>query len=328
MVRRVLGRSGIEVSGLGLGCWAIGGAYTAKGEHCGWGEVDDEESIRAVRRGVELGINFFDTAACYGAGHSEKVLGQALEGIRDQVVIATKFGHVFQEGSGDVDGDDPTVSNLERSVEASLRRMNTDRIDVLQFHMGGCDPQVAWPLVEKLEELVRAGKIRCYGWSTDDPERASLFAQGEHCAVVQHHFNLLEASGGMLEVLDRENLAGINRGPLAKGILTGKFNHQSRLPDNDVRRRWNTGEGDVANAIDAVEAIRPILEEDGRTPAQAALAWIWAHHPRTLPIAGFKTVTQVEENVQTLNQGPLSDDQMQRIEEKLNEIGWQRKRFA
>ncbi|MCC5829149.1 MAG: aldo/keto reductase [Phycisphaeraceae bacterium] len=328
MMSRTLGRSGMEVSALGLGCWAIGGAYTSKGVHCGWGDVDDAESIRAVRRGVELGVTFFDTAECYGAGHSEEVLGRALRGMREDVVIATKFGHVFKEGSKDIDGDDPSVRHLEESCEASLRRLGTDYIDVMQFHMGGCDPEVAAPLVDKLEDLVRAGKVLCYGWSTDDPHRARLFARGEHCSVVQHHFNLLEASEPMLELLDEQRLAGINRGPLAKGILTGKFRHDSTIPANDVRHRWNPAEGDIAEAIDAVEAIRPIMEEDGRTLAQAALGWIWARHPRLVPICGFKTVKQVEDNIKALEHGPLTEDQMRRIEAKLKEIGWKRRRFA
>jgi aryl-alcohol dehydrogenase-like predicted oxidoreductase len=328
-MKRTLGRSGIEVSAMGLGCWAIGGPYTdAEGKAVGWGEVDDDESRRAVQRGIDLGVTFFDTAACYGAGHSERVLGEAIAGRRDQVVIATKFGHTFDESARQATGSDHTVTNLLQSVDASLQRLNTDRIDVLQFHLGGYDHHAVDLIVDALEELVSAGKVRCYGWSTDDPDRAAKFAKGKHCAVVQQHLNVLEGNLETLAVAEREKLASINRGPLAKAVLTGKFEKGQKLPDNDVRHKWDTANGAVSQAIDVVDAIRDVLTSDGRTPAQGAIAWLWARSEVTIPIPGFKTVQQVQDNAGAMDKGPLTADQMQQIDDLLTEAGWQRQRFA
>jgi aryl-alcohol dehydrogenase-like predicted oxidoreductase len=132
---RPLGRSGIEVSALGIGCWAIGGPFWAGDQPLGWGEVDDDESIRAIRRALDLGVTFFDTANVYGAGHSERVLAEALAGRRDEAVIATKFGGTFDEQTRQVGPDDGSPEEVKRAVRESLRRLDTDRIDLYQLHI-------------------------------------------------------------------------------------------------------------------------------------------------------------------------------------------------
>ncbi|MDP9374823.1 MAG: aldo/keto reductase, partial [Chloroflexota bacterium] len=173
---RRLGRSGVEVSALGLGCWAIGGQFWRDGRPRGWGQVDDAESIRALGRALDLGVTFFDTADVYGCGHSERVLARALAGRRDRVVIATKFGNVFDEASRQAFGTDTSPGYVRRACEASLRRLNTDYIDLYQFHVGNCGLDEALAVREALEGLVGEGKIRHYGWSTDRAENARLFA--------------------------------------------------------------------------------------------------------------------------------------------------------
>jgi hypothetical protein len=142
---RTLGRSGIEVSPMGLGCWAIGGPFRSGETPLGWGEVDDEESIRAIRAALELGLNFFDTANVYGAGHSERVLSRALSGMRGRVVIATKFNSLFDETSKQVTGSDSTPYGIRKACEDSLRRLNTDYIDLYQFHDNGFPTDKAEP---------------------------------------------------------------------------------------------------------------------------------------------------------------------------------------
>lgn len=184
MLRRTLGKSGLQVSALGLGCWAIGGPWTwaQPGREpfpAGWGQVDDRESIRAIHAGLEAGVNFFDTAANYGAGHSERVLGRALRGRREEVVLATKFGHIINEGTRTVYGDDDQIlGNVQSDLEGSLRRLDTEYIDVYQLHAGDYEPDRAFELRETLEGLVAGGKIRWYGWSTDLVDRAQVFAAG------------------------------------------------------------------------------------------------------------------------------------------------------
>jgi aryl-alcohol dehydrogenase-like predicted oxidoreductase len=160
---RSLGRSGIEVSAVGLGCWAIGGPFFRDGGPVGWGEVDDAESTRAIHRALDLGATFFDTSNVYGAGHSERVLGRALAGRRDEVAIATKFGNVFDESTRHITGADASPEGIRRACEASLRRLGTDRIDLYQLHLGDYDPVAAVEVRETLEELVDEGSIRAYG---------------------------------------------------------------------------------------------------------------------------------------------------------------------
>ena len=150
--------SDLTVSALGFGCWAIGGLFdTPDRAAAGWGEVDDAESIAAIRRGLELGVTFFDTADVYGTGHSEEVLGRALAGERDGVVLATKFGNTFREGTGEMTGQDLTPAYIRRACEASLRRLATDRIDLYQCHVGDLEPAVAAEVIATLEQLAHGG---------------------------------------------------------------------------------------------------------------------------------------------------------------------------
>ena len=169
MFTRKLGKSGIEVSALGMGCWAIGGpwSWNNPGEDpwpAGWGQIDDQESIRAIHAALDAGVNLFDTAANYGAGHSELVLGEALKGRRDQAVILTKFGHIVNEADKVVYRDDAQIlGKIRADVENSLRRLQTDFIDVYQLHQGSYDRELALELRGVMEDLVGAGKIRWYG---------------------------------------------------------------------------------------------------------------------------------------------------------------------
>ena len=312
---RTLGRSGLEVSALGLGTWAIGGPlWDEQGRPVGWGHVDDAESIRAIHRGLELGVTFWDTADVYGTGHSERLLGLGLAGARHRVVIATKFGRVFAEGSRQIIGKAADPAYIRRACEDSLRRLNTDYIDLYQFHLGDYDLERAPEVRETLEDLVREGKIRYYSWSTDDPQRARIFAEGEHCVAVQCQMNLFERNDAMLQLAREHNLAVIVRGPLGRGLLTGKFTPDSRLPADDVRHNWDLSRGPQAEQLERLARLRDVLTRDGRTLAQAALGWLWAISAQTIPIPGFKTVAQVEENARALDYGPLSERQVAEIE--------------
>lgn len=318
MFTRVLGRSGIEVSGLGFGCWAVGGAAEVPGgRQIGWGDVDDEESIRAIRRGLELGVNFFDTAVMYGLGHSEEVLGRAVTGERDSVVIATKFHIRIDHDTRAVVGEDLTDEGIRYSVEGSLRRLGTDRIDLLQFHNAEYPADQIDDILATLEALVDEGKVLWYGWSTDDATRARAFAEGAHCTSVQQHFNVFSGSTETLALCEDLSLASINRGPLMMGLLTGKFSPETRLPANDVRHSWRFDEGDRARELEMLESIRDVLTSGGRTLAQGSIAWLWARSPATIPIPGFKTVAQVEDNAGALGLGPLSEVEMKEIAEIL-----------
>jgi aryl-alcohol dehydrogenase-like predicted oxidoreductase len=318
---RKFGRSGIEVSALGMGCWAIGGPFWSGEIPLGWGEVDDEESIRAIHVALDLGVNFFDTADVYGAGHSERVLARALAGHRSDVVIATKFSNVFNEATKQVTGSDASPAHIRKACEDSLRRLNTDKIDLYQFHDNGYPANKAEPVREMLEELVKEGKILAYGWSTDFADRAEAFAHSKKCISIQFQLNVLDDNPAVIAICEKYNLAAINRGPLAMGLLTGKYTASTKPSADDVRGEkspmWMTYFKDGkprSEWLKKMETVREILTSGGRTLPQGALAWLWTRSEQTIPIPGFRTVKQVEENCGALQFGPLAIDQMQEIE--------------
>jgi aryl-alcohol dehydrogenase-like predicted oxidoreductase len=324
-MKRTLGRSGIEISALGMGCWAIGGPFWRGEIPVGWGQVDDAESTRAIHAALAHGVTFFDTANVYGAGHSERVLGAALGSRRRDVVIATKFNAVFDETTKQVTGSDTTPAGIKRACEASLKRLGTDYIDLLQFHENGFPADQAVPVRDTLEKLVAEGKIRAYGWSTDFADRAAVFAQGPKCAAIQMQLNVLDDNPEVVALCERENLAAINRGPLAMGLLTGKYNAQTQPSIDDVRgaqgpdwmKYFKDGKPSPAWLAKA-EAVRQVLTSGGRTVAQGAIAWLWARSPKTIPIPGFRTVAQVTDNAGALAKGPLTAAQMTEIARLLN----------
>lgn len=327
MKKRQLGKSGIDVSPMGFGCWAIGGPTKRRKldgniSEMGWGDIDDAESIRAIHTAIDLGVTLFDTANNYGAGHSEEILGQALVGKRDKVVIATKFGSVFdaQEKTHiDVDDDESPLNELfiRDAIEGSLRRLQTDYIDLYQCHRGAYSVERAPELVDILETLVQEGKIRAYGWSTDYPERARIFGEGQHGTAVQARLNVLTDAPETIALCEELDLGFLNKSPLNAGILSGKYTVKSTFPENDSRHGIDLSNERFVALLDKVQRVGEVLRSHGRTMAQGALAWIWARSERTIPIPGFKTVQQARENAQAMTFGALSVEQMQAIDDIL-----------
>jgi aryl-alcohol dehydrogenase-like predicted oxidoreductase len=322
-MKRKLGRSNIEVSAMGMGCWAIGGPFWSDGAPVGWGEVDDKESIRAIHTCLDFGVNFFDTANVYGAGHSERVLGKALMNRRGEVVIATKFGTLFDEETRDITGSSAAPEDILKACDNSLRRLNTDYIDLYQFHINEYPVVNAGEVRDTLQELVKVGKIRTFGWSTDSPERAEFFGQSKECSAIQLQLNVLEDNPEMVHLCERLDLTAINRGPLAMGLLTGKYKPDSILPADDIRGSnpvWLKYFKDGRPSpvwFNKVEALREILTSSGRTMVQGTLAWLWARSEKTIPIPGIRNIKQATENCRAMEFGPLNDYQMAEIEELL-----------
>ena len=307
----------MQVSALGLGCWAIGGPWTFNGDPAGWGEVDDDESIRAIRHALDLGVTLFDTADVYGCGHSERVLGQALAGRRDEAVIVTKVGNRFDEQTRSGGGNDVSPAYLRSACDASLRRLGTDRIDLWLIHDGIAGPEAVPDVVDVLEELVAAGKIRWYGSSMSDPAIVRAMAEGRHMVAVQHELNLLRGELAALDAAEELGLASLNRTPLAMGLLGGRYRPDALPAADDVRRNapwWDFFEaGAMERYLERIAEARSELTADGRTLVQGALGWIWGRSPATLPLPGFRTVAQVEENVRAAEFGPLPVERMERI---------------
>lgn len=303
--------NGKTIPRLGMGCWAIGGPFYAGDVPLGWGEVDDAESIAAVHRALDLGITFFDTASNYGAGHSEEVLGAALEGRKD-VVIATKFGFATDPATKQATGAFADEGFIRASVETSLKRLKRERLDLLQFHLNEFDPAASDAVFDVLGRLRTEGKIDAFGWSTDYADRAGRHAGRDGFVAVQHNMNVLSPATEVLAVIETHGLISIDRGPLAMGLLSGKFSADKKIGEKDVRGaalEWMVyfKDGRIAPEFARMlDAVRELLRTDGRTLSQGALAWLWAKYDRTLPIPGFRTVAQVEENAGALDKGPLA----------------------
>ncbi len=227
---RALGADGQTISALGMGCWAIGGPHARRGSPVGWGSVNDDESIRALRRTYDLGVTFYDTADVYGCGHSEYLIAEALGDVRDEIVIATKAGYTYVEETREAPGENGDPDYIRWACDESLRRLGTDRIDLYQFHLVGFDLDRAAAVLAVFDELVDAGKVGAIGWSTDDPTRAALFATRPNCKAVQQSFNVFSGNVEVLSLCEERGLASIVRGPLGMGLLTGKFDSTSTLP--------------------------------------------------------------------------------------------------
>ena len=305
------------MSGVGLGCWAIGGPYQGKGAPLGWGQVDDRESIRAIHAALDHGIDLFDTADMYGCGHSERVLGKALQGRRQKVVVASKFGYGFDEPRKEVTGTINLPEEIAAALDASLSRLHTDYIDLYQLHVGNCSPDSALEVQARLEELVLTGKIRAYGWSTDDTESVAVFKSSRHFVAIQQALNVLQGSEATLAAVEYRALSSLCRSPLAMGLLTDKWQERDALPPDDLRSDWAASTGVIPKMLQAVAEIRDILTQDGRSLVQGALGWLWARSDVTIPIPGFRNELQVIEHASAMRKGPLSSEQMVEIEKTI-----------
>jgi aryl-alcohol dehydrogenase-like predicted oxidoreductase len=319
-MQRTLGHSDIKVSAIGMGCWAIGGPFLLDGRPDGWGDVDDQQSIRALQEAIELGITFFDTADAYGTGHSEEIIGRAIKGQRDKVVIATKFGYSYDREQRALIGTNISPEYIRWACQQSLQRLGTDYIDLYQLHVGGLSLEESREVWETLDALQQEGLIRSYGWSTWDAEAARDFAAQTKGVALQHPTNVLLDAPAMFEVCEEYGLSSINNSPLAMGLLSGKFSADSQLSKQDVR---GSGHEWVAYFKDGkprpeflaqLEAVREILTSKGRSLVQGALAWHWGRSSQSIPIPGFKNSKQLIENADALRFGPLSPEQIAEID--------------
>jgi len=311
---RTLGRSNIQVSAIGLGTARIGGLGYSRRLDRETTLIPDavREAKRAIREAIDRGINLFDTADIYGAGRSERMLGEAIHGVRGKAVIATKFGELFDEETGEELQGDVTPEYVARACEASLRRLGVDTIDVYIFHLRDFPLDQSISIRDALEDLVSQGKIRFYGWSTDDAQRAKLFAAGPHCTVIEHRLSVFERSTELLTLGEQENLASLIRAPFMCGVLTGRWHPDTKLPEADRRSDWFKDKG-FLQFLDRAESLRPILTRDGRSYVQGILAWVLAKSPRAIPIPGFRTTEQVLELTDVLRHGPMSSEDVEAI---------------
>ena len=304
---------------VGMGCWAIGGICEANGMAVGYGETDDDESRRTIEAALDAGIRVFDTAAAYGAGHSERLLGETI-GNRSDVIVVTKFGPIIDEAKREIVGESLDAASIRASALASRERLKRDQIDVLLCHKNTLEVAEVPSVFDTLEQLRSEGVIGAYGWSTDFPERLAAAAHYPGFVAVEHAMNVFFEAASISEVAGSHKLPQIIRSPLAMGLLTGKFSAGDRMDPSDVRSNsfdWMDyfKDREVSAAhVAKVEAIRELLTVGGRTLGQGALCWLLGKSPASLPVPGARTVAQAQENAATVAFGPLPSSVMDEIE--------------
>jgi aryl-alcohol dehydrogenase-like predicted oxidoreductase len=295
MQTRKLGYTDLYLTTVGLGTWAIGGGGWAYG----WGPQDDTDSIRAIQRALDLGINWIDTAAVYGLGHSEEIVGKAIRGRRDQVVIATKCGLVWDEGSTTPYGRLKAWS-VRQEVEASLRRLGVDVIDLYQIHWPNPDEDIeeAWATIA---DLVREGKVRYAGVSNFSVEQMKRIQPIHPIASLQPPYNMLrrDIEAEILPFCAANHIGVIVYSPMASGVLTEKFSRQwvASLPDDDWRKKYSghLQEPELSANLALVEGLKAIAARYGRTVSQLAIAWTLRRPEVTAAIVGARRPEQIEQ---------------------------------
>jgi len=305
MKARTLGRTALKVSEVGFGAWAIGG-----NEHGNsYGPTDDKVSIAAVRRAFELGCTFFDSADVYGWGHSEEILGEALEGHRDDVYLATKVGGDFYHGGVRMNFDPGYVAF---ALERSLKRLRTDHLDLYQLHNPPADMMADPDTYESLDALKSENKILHYGVSIHEPFEGTLCMEAGKPETLQVPFSIFrqEWIEDLLPMARRENIGVIAREPLGNGFLTGAISPAAKFPPGDIRHHWPPQM--IAARANAAKHLS-FLASDGRTLAQAAIRFVLAFPEVSTTIPGAKTAAQAEENLRSSESPPLSPEEIVRV---------------
>ena len=302
MKQRRLGKTGWDVSAVSMGCWAIGGQ---------WGAVSEQQAIRTVHAALDVGVNLFDTADSYGLGQSEILLGKALADRRDEAYVATKVGNWARRQ------DDPpglkSIYSIIGCCHASLYRLGMDTIDLYQCHIGS--PERPEIFVEAFELLKQQGKIRHYAISTNDVSALKALDVNGQCASCQINYSILSrtAERDILPYCRDHDIGVLLRGPIAQGLLTGKFDETTRFED-DVRASWNLGEAQrerFLGRLDIVSRLRSVLRP-GQTMLDMALQFTLAHPAVTCPIPGMKSPEQASANAGSAD-GELDAEQIAAI---------------
>ncbi len=303
MQTRQLGFTDLHLTTVGLGTWAIGGPW-----QWGWGPQDDADSVSAIQQALDLGINWIDTAPAYGLGHSEEVVGQAIQGRKDGLIIATKCGRVWDDpSSGQIHGSLQAWS-IRQEVEESLRRLDIDVIDLFQIHWPQPDEDIeqAW---EEIARLVEVGKIRYAGASNFSVDQLKRVQSIHPVASLQPPFSMIrrDIEHELLPYCAEQNIGVIAYSPMQTGLLTGAFNQErlASLPAEDMRHHQADFQEPAFTAIlDLVDQLRPIAEGNGRSLAELAIAWVLSRPGVTAAIVGARRPEQI---VQT---APAADWQL------------------
>lgn len=318
MQTRILGHSGLEVSALGLGCMGLSFGYGPATEHT--------DAVRLIRAAYERGVTFFDTAEAYGPGINEEVVGEALEPMRDQVVIATKFGFVNGVPS---QGLDSRPERIRQVADEALQRLRTDRIDL--FYQHRVDPNVPMEDVAgTVKDLIQAGKVKHFGLSEAGAQSIRLAHAVQPLAALQSEYSLWwrEPETEILPLLEELGIGFVPFSPLGKGFLTGRFDAAATFDEGDFRSSVPRFSPEALKANQALaQLVRDLAAAKAVTPAQIALGWLLARKPWIVPIPGTTKQHRLEENLGGADVELTAED-MARIEHKLATVEVQGDRYA
>jgi aryl-alcohol dehydrogenase-like predicted oxidoreductase len=315
MKYRPLGKTGLTVSEIGFGGWAIGGATEAAGVPLGWGRTTDEESLAAIRRARDLGVTFFDTADVYGHGRSESLLGLVLARRRQDVVVATKVGNV-RTVSGEI-RKDFSKRHIFLAIDGSLKRLRTEYVDLYQIHNPTIEELAREEIQEAMDMLQSWGKIRYWGVSINTPQEGLEIVRKGWGYTLQVLYNALnQAPEKELFPAALERGYGIiARVPLASGLLTGKFRRETVFGMDDIRQNFLTPRR-LQEALEHVDEMKGIVGGSTRTLSEAALKFVLAHEAVSTAIPGAKNVHQVEANVAASGE-PLPQSVVDKLRDRL-----------
>ncbi|HYF50712.1 MAG TPA: aldo/keto reductase [Planctomycetota bacterium] len=310
--QRQLGRTGLRISEIGFGAWAIGGGFNVGGRGIGFGDTDDNVSLAALQRAFELGINFVDTADAYGAGHSEKLIGNALRRSPRRVIVATKVGNVRRDPEPPY--QDFSAAYVKAAVERSLERLGVTILDLYQLHNPPRKVIEGNEIWDTLRELKDKSKIAHYGISIGDPEEGIIAIEKGDVETIQVVYNLLDRrpEKELFPLAERKSVGIIARVPLASGLLTGKYKKGHRFAENDHRKDLYSAEK-LDAALERVESFRFLAENSGRTLAQAALKFCLSHPAVSVVIPGIKSPEQADENIAAAAVKDLTKEELARL---------------
>jgi len=322
MQTRELGRSGLHVSAIGLGCMGISFSYATS--------LSREEGVELIRAAVERGVTFFDTAEVYGPFVNEEVVGEALAPFRDNVVIATKFGFDIDFDTRENRGVSSRPERIRQAVEGSLKRLGIETIDLLYQHR--VDPNVPIEDVAgTVRDLIAEGKVKHFGMSEPGVQTLRRAHAVQPVTAVQNEYSLwwrAPETNGILQACDELGIGFVPYSPLGKGFLTGSMNQDTKLPANDFRSSVPRFAPEAMEKNQAfVDLLRQVAQEKGATPAQIALAWLLAQRDYIVPIPGTTKLRRLEENLAAADV-ELSPDDLRRIDQSSAQIPVEGDRYA
>jgi len=323
--------NGKSVPRMGIGTWAMGGKQYSKGKFIGWGSADDATSVCTLHTAFEKGVRIIDTSSSYGAGHSERIIARAIRDSdfqHEDFVICTKAGTLCDTSTGEIIGATRKKADIIASIDASLQRLETDYIDLVKFHTNRHPVENSHEVFEALSETYKTGKIGGFGWSNDDIEGALAFANLDGYVAIQHDLNLFSPADKILHAIEENSLWSFNRQPLAMGLLSGKYRGKSPVVGkNDMRssglewmKYYNDDGAPTKELVEAVEWVRGLLTQDGRTVAQGALGWCLAQSNKAIPLPGCRTPEQAIDNFGVMELNPIDLKRIDEINSVLSDL--------